>query len=43
MTWGTVSISKKITLSMLAMVLIVLLLSLVAGYGISSAVSTFQR
>jgi methyl-accepting chemotaxis protein len=42
MTWGTVSISKKITLSMLAMVLIVLLLSLVAGYGISSAVSTFS-
>jgi len=42
MIWGKVSISKKIKLSMLAIILIVLLLSIVAGYGISSTVSTFS-
>jgi methyl-accepting chemotaxis protein len=40
--WGTVTISRKISLSMFAIVMVVILLSIVAEYALSSTVSTFS-
>lgn len=42
MRLDTLSISRKISLVMLAVVIGVLLLSVVAGYAVSSTVSTFS-
>ena len=42
MSWGSISISRKIALIMTAMVLVIVVLSIVAGFALSSTVSTFS-
>jgi methyl-accepting chemotaxis protein len=42
MSWGSITISRKIALLMSAIVLVIVVLSLVAGYALSSTVSIFS-